>query len=315
MNCQQAQASLSLYLYGELDFAQEESLETHLAECAACQLSLAREKEWHTAANAQFAEPSLDLLSECRKQLRPTIARETAPRQTVRGWWRWGNPIDLSTTPWSRQLALASLLVFIGFFTARWLDHGSPLSGLSAVNQMSLLNPANVLVRDIETGNGGLVKIVLDQESEVSGKLGDPNVRRLLVSAARQSDAATRFYSMQLLNQDAHAAQADDIRQVFFDAVRSDPNPACRLQAIDGIRRITGDPAALAALKFALEHDDNAGVRYQIIDILVPPDGNMPITPATTQMIQDVLRSAPQDDYVHARCSQILEEAKLPVVY
>ena len=44
MTCQDVQSSLSLYLYGELDFAQEEEVENHLADCAACQLSLAREK-------------------------------------------------------------------------------------------------------------------------------------------------------------------------------------------------------------------------------------------------------------------------------
>ena len=39
MTCQEVQASLSLYLYGELDFAREEHLENHLAECAFCQLT------------------------------------------------------------------------------------------------------------------------------------------------------------------------------------------------------------------------------------------------------------------------------------
>ena len=39
------------------------------------------------------------------------------------------------------------------------------------------------------------------------------------------------------------------------------------------------------------------------------------ITPVVTQTIQDVLRSSPDDEYVRSRCSQFLEEAKLPVVY
>ena len=62
MTCQQVQKDLSLYLYGELDFAREEELETHLSECAFCQRALAREKEWHTAANAERMDVPLDLL-------------------------------------------------------------------------------------------------------------------------------------------------------------------------------------------------------------------------------------------------------------
>jgi anti-sigma factor RsiW len=42
MNCQQVQTNLSLYLYGELEFAAEEELEKHLEGCSFCQLALAR---------------------------------------------------------------------------------------------------------------------------------------------------------------------------------------------------------------------------------------------------------------------------------
>jgi hypothetical protein len=64
-----------------------------------------------------------------------------------------------------------------------------------------------------------------------------------------------------------------------------------------------------------VEHDDNPGVRSQAINILVPTDGQLTITPAAAQALEDVMRATPQDDYVRARCSQGLREAKLPVVY
>jgi anti-sigma factor RsiW len=319
VNCQQAQSSLSLYLYGELDFAAEENLETHLAECAACQLSLAREKQWHTFTNGQVQEPPFDLLAECRQQLRPAIARENVPpAANVRSWWRWGNPFEISATRWSSQIALASLLVALGFASARLLDHGSwrPFT----VNQMGLLNPANAFVRDVQADDKGVVRIVLEQESAITGQIDDPNVRSLLLSASRQSDVGVRFYSLQILNRQAgdlrnDDPRNDDLRQVFFDSVRNDPNPAVRLEAVEGLRRFSADPGALEVLKFVLEHDDDPGVRSQAINVLAPPDHDAKITPAMTQTIADVLRSSPGDEYVRARCSQVLEEAKLPVVY
>ncbi len=320
MNCQDAQSSLSLYLYGELDFAQEEEIESHLEQCAACQLSLGREKQWHTVTNAQVMEPSLDLLAECRQQLRPALARESAtpPPTAVRRWWRWSNPFEISFNRWSSQVALASLLIAIGFASARLLDHRS--LQLSNANEMGMLTSPNTLVRDIQTGDSGEVRIVVDRESEISGRLQDPNIRSLLLSGARQPEAGVRFYAVQLLNQASGADKAgedkaDDVRQVLFNAVRNDPNPAVRLEAIDGLRRYSGDPDALEIIKFVLEHDDNPGVRYQAINILVPPDRAIPMTPVITQTLQDVLLASPGDDYIRARCSQALQEAKIAVVY
>jgi len=314
MTCQQAQSSLSLYLYGELDFAQEEALENHLAQCAFCQLSFAREKEWHTAANAQAQEPPLDLLAECRQQLRPALVRESTNKSAAPHWWRWPNPFQISATRWSSQIALASMLVFAGFGLARWLDYHQTGSGPL---QMGFFNPSAAHIRDVQAGDSGLVRIVVDQESEITGRLDDPNVRRLLLTGTRQADPSVRFYSFEILNGqgDVGTQVSQDLRDALFDSVRNDPNPAVRLEAIEGLRRFASDPATLDALKFVVEHDDNPGVRSQAINILVPTDGQLTITPAAAQALEDVMRATPQDDYVRARCSQGLREAKLPVVY
>jgi hypothetical protein len=315
MTCQQVQASLSLYLYGELDFAREEHLENHLAECAFCQLTLAREKQWHTLTNSQVQEAPLDLLAECRQQLRPALARETAHPALRRPWWRSINLFDISATRWSAQVALASMLVFIGFASARWFNNGSDRSPQTGLNQMSLLNPASARIRDIQTNGPGTVRIVLDQESEITGRIDDANVRSLLLAGARQADPGVRFYSVEILTQQDRAPVANDLREVLFDTVRNDPNPAVRLEALEGLRHFSDDPAALEALRFVLEHDNNPIVRSKAVNLLVPVDSDVTVTPAMAQVIADVMRSAPEDDYVHARCSQALREAKLPLIY
>jgi hypothetical protein len=317
MKCQDLQALLSLYLYGELDFAREESLESHLADCAFCQLTLAREKHWHTVTNAQVAEPPLDLLAACRQQFRPALAREIA-HPPARAWWRWSNPFNISATRWSAQIALASMLVFIGFASARWFhggfgngfDGGSP-----GAAQMSLLNPAGAHIRDIQTNGPGTVRIIVDQESEITGRIDDANVLSLLLAGTRQSDPAVRFYSVEILSQQGAPRASKDLREIFFNIVRNDPSPAVRLQGLEGLRPFSADPAALETLRFVLEHDDNPFVRSEAVNLLVPVDSGVTVTPAMAQVIQDVMRSAPEDEYVRARCSQALHQAKLPLIY
>ena len=44
MTCEEARKNLPLFLYGELSFDEEELVEVHMDECAACREALAREK-------------------------------------------------------------------------------------------------------------------------------------------------------------------------------------------------------------------------------------------------------------------------------
>jgi hypothetical protein len=320
MNCQLVQSSLSLYLYGELDFAREEELENHLAECAFCQIALAREKQWHTLSNSQVQEPPLDLLAECRQQLRPALAREKAHPPARPSWWRFTNPFQISATRWSAQIALASMLLFTGFAAARLLDRYGVRSN---ANQMGLLspalNPARANIRDIQGDGSGSVRIVVNQESEVIGHIDDPNIRALLLAGTRQSDPGVRFYSFQFLTEPDEAKVAprldNDVRDVVSYTVRNDPNPAVRLAALEGLRPFAADPAVLETLKFVLEQDGNPGVRSLAIDILAPVDQTSFITPAQFQAMQDIVHSSMDDDYVRARCTQLLRRAKLPVIY
>jgi hypothetical protein len=308
MNCQEVQCSLSLYLYGELDFAQEEELESHLAECAACQLALAREKQWHTISKGQAAEPAIDLLSACRELLRSARVPEKAP--PARSWWQWGNLFDISLTRWSGQVALASMLVFVGFASARWLDRSSV-----APQKMSVLDLSNAQVRDIRSDQAGNVRIVIDEQREITGRIDDAQVQRLLVSATRHAEPEVRMDSFEILTALGSENQQAELQGLLADTVRTDPNPAVRLKAVYGLRRFAGHPATLEALKFVLEHDDDQVVRSQAIDVLVPQDGPLDLTPALTEAMQDVMRSAQEDEYVRGRCSQVLHWAKQPVVY
>ncbi|HEY3455340.1 MAG TPA: HEAT repeat domain-containing protein [Bryobacteraceae bacterium] len=313
MNCHVAQANLSAYLYGELDFAAEEDLEQHLNGCAFCQRALDSEKAWHTALNAERRDVPLDLLAHCRQELRSALSSEMK-WSAVRPWWkRWFDGLDFATHRWSWQIAMASFLVFVGFAFARWVDRNGLSGGLKpeGVSFMSMLNPGSH-IRDIQPDDAGNVRITLEQvrQGEVTGSVTDENVRRLLLAATRESaDPGIRVYSVEILTNQG----GSDVRDALLNSVLHDPNAAVRLKAIEGLQRFAADSASRSALRYVLEHDSNPGVRSQAIEILAPRQGPVTLTPELANTLQDVVRSADSDDYVRTRCLELLREVNAPV--
>ncbi len=307
MTCHDVQLQLSLYLYGELDFASEEALENHLSGCAFCQQSLAREKTWHAAATSEHRDVSLDLLSLCRQDLRNRIASEAGPR--LRKAWRWPAALRISPTSWSYRLAVASFLVFLGFAGGRFLDHYKSPASLD-LSSASLFNPST-RIRDIQPDADGQVRIVLDQvnQREVVGNPQDQDVKQwLLVAIQDLADPGIRVDSVEMLGQQGGA----DVRDALLDRIEHDPNAAVRLKALESIRRFASDPATRNVLRSALEHDTDPAVRSEAIDILAPINERLQLSPELAATLQNLARSE-NDDYVHERCLQLLHAMHAPL--
>jgi hypothetical protein len=309
MTCQQVQTSLSLYLYGELEFAQEEALESHMEACALCERALAREKAWHASANSERQDASFELLSECRRNLRTALDPETQTRHRFT-WWTHLLPTSFSATRWSAQVAVASFLVFAGFTAARLMDGGHlPVLGHSNLAQMALWNSGNAHVRDIQpTGQDG-VRIILDrvQQQEISGRIDDSTVRQLLFAAMQESnDPGIRVDSVELLQRQP----GYDVRDALLNSVRTDPNAAVRIKALEGLRQFTNDQLTRTAIESVLKHDNSPEVRSEAIDMLLPSERPIAtLTPDVLTTLQDILTSERDDDYVRSRSLQILRAA------
>lgn len=312
MSCQQVQTNLSLYLYGELDFAQEEGLEEHLDGCAFCQLALAREKQWHSAIHAEHADVPLALLSECRRDLSLAIGAPHSGAKGQSSWSTWFSSSRLHgfgfrATRWSLQVAAASFLLFAGFSAGRLLKGtGWPLDG---IGEASL---TGIHVRDIQPDGKDSVRLVIDHvtEREVSGRVDNGQIRRLLLSAMEDpTDPGIRVYSVEVLK----GQRGGDVRDALLKSARRDANAAVRLKALEGLRQFSPDQSTVETLKYVLEHDDNPGVRSAAIDILTPTDGTLPLTPGLAGTLEQIMRSEREDDYVRARCMQMLRAMDAPV--
>ncbi len=310
MTCQQIQMNLSLYLYGELDFAQEEEVEEHLSACALCQRALAREKSWHTTLNSERRDAPLELLSQCRRELRTAIS-SSGPRNGPRAsWLSWLEPLGFSATRWSMGVAIASFLVVVGFSAARWMDrNGAPNLEIGESSDMGVLGSSTARIRDIQPRDNDRVRIVFDQvrSREISGRIDDGQVRQLLLEAMKDpTDPAIRVDSVEMLNRQG----GDDVRDALIYSVRHDTNAAVRLKALEGLRRFGGDPTVNDALKFVLEHDDNPGVRSEAIDVLAPADQPIEFSPDLAGTLQHIVRSEGEDDYIRMRSMQLLREMR-----
>jgi hypothetical protein len=309
MTCHDVQLQLSLYLYGELNFESEEALESHLNDCAFCQRALAREKLWHTAAASEQRDVPLDLLAQCRQDLRNAIAGEDETSQLpAMKSWDWRSLFRISPTPWSYQIAAASFLVFVGFGAARLLDHYRPAT-VSNIQEAGLLNTTKI--RDIEPNGAGGVRIVLDQtnQREITGTLQDPSVRQWLFLAIQDpTDPGIRVDSVEILG----SQEGAEVRNALLERIERDSNAVVRLKALDSIRRFAQDPATRNVLRSVLEHDSDPTVRLQAIDVLAPPNQKLQLSPELATTLQTLMRSE-SDDYIRERCVQLLRAMNAPM--
>jgi hypothetical protein len=316
MTCPQAQMKLSLYLYGELDFAQEEQLEQHLSECALCQRALAREKTWHTTLNAERQDLPLDLLSQCRRDLRNAISSSEQIDQSRASWLKWLEAVGFSATPWSMRVAVASLLVMVGFSAARWMDwDGVSVPQVEEPAQMGLMAPSTARIRDIQPRDNDRVRIIFDQvrQREIVGRVDDEDVRQLLLAAAKDpTDPGIRVDSVEILKNHT----GSDVRDALIYSVRHDTNAAVRLKALEGLRRFSADAMARDSLKFVLQHDDNPGVRSEAIDVLASASQPLQLNPDMVGILQQIVGSDREEDYIRMRSIRLLREIKAsPDVY
>jgi hypothetical protein len=316
MTCRETQTKLSLYLYGELEFAEEEALEEHVNGCALCERALAYEKAWHSAVNAEHTDVPLELLAECRQDLRGAVESATAARQS-RPWWRrpwrqsWAESLGFSSAPWSMRLAAASFLVFVGFSAARFIDrNGLPGDISMGAETMGVIDPATTRIRDIEPGENNRVRIVYDQQRAITGPADNEEIRAWLVAATKdESDPGIRVDSVQMLN----GQTGRDVRDALLNSAQHDANAAVRLEAVEGLRRFRDDPATQEGLVYVLQQDENAGVRSKAIDVLAPARGSITMSPDIADALETVMRSGQPDDYVRMRCIELLRQMNVQI--
>lgn len=304
MNCDRVAKSIPLYFYGELTAEEEERVDAHVDECAACARELERQRQLAAALDRRQLEASPQLLEECRTNLMAAIAG-AAPRAAAavhRGPWtlfleamgatfggirRWQQPIG------------AVGLVALGFFAAR-LTTGNP-GAARAPQPAGPSDEVYATVRSVEPEEAGRVRINFDEtrRRELTGPMEDPNIQRLLLAGTREDNPAVRVQSVDLLSEQPESGA---VRDALLNALSHDPNAGVRLKALDGLRTLAGDPQVRKAVAGSLVSDDDSAVRSKAVDLLVTRHDQ-----STVGFLQGLVQSE-GNDYVRLKAENALRE-------
>ena len=302
MKCEDARKTLPLFLYGELSFEEEEQLEVHIDECDGCRDALRREKLLFKSLDAAEMVPSVELLAECRAQLRERLEHVAPERVSFWDKIRQGFTINFHFAPGIAQPIGALAMLALGFFGARM----TPASFPGSVRSAGLVEPASSRVRYVEPVGSGRVQIVVDETTQrtLSGTLDDQSIQRLLLTAAKDpSDAGLRVESVNLLK---NQPQSAEVRSALLYAVQHDSNAGVRLKALDGLKDFAGDPETRKTLTQVLLKDDCPGVRTQVIDMLIQHHADSHAD-SMVGVLQEVMGKE-QNGYIRMRCQRALHD-------
>lgn len=295
MTCDEIRALLVLYPYGELSFDEEETVDAHLRSCAACEQERVALTNLHNVAGDAAMEPSLELLSACRQDLRKQVAVIAEASGSQSPWRKWLASLGLAGAGWNwaAKPAMGLALFAAGFAGAKYLPPPTP--GAAG-------NPAVKNVRYIEAAEGGGVRIVYDEvrQKEMSGRVDDQRVREMLLAATRDpNDPALRVDSVEFLK---NRAEREEVRTAFVRALTSDPNEGVRLKALEALKPYAAEADVRSALTKVLMADQSASVRTQTIDLLVNTrhdEGEL------AGVLQDLMRRE-QNTYIRQRSQSAL---------
>jgi hypothetical protein len=300
MKCEEAVRHLPLLAYGELSFDEEEALEQHLESCAGCRREHERVNKLQQAIDREEVDVPAGLITDCRRNLRLSVAGIAEQRGT-HGFWQRLFPSVQFLKP-----AGALALIATGFFGARFIEQQdrsfAPVG--QPVDSARMDAPSASRVRFVEPGDDGRVQIVLEETRQrvLSGSTHDDAIRRVLLTAAREaSDPGLRVESVDLLGS---AGENDEIRHALLYALQHDPNPGVRLKALEGLRDAAADPDTRKTLARVLLTDDNPGVRTQAIDLLIQKS-----EPEVVGVLEEVLRRD-SNNYVRLKCQKALHEMR-----
>lgn len=304
MNCETVRRQLSLYVYGELSFEDEELVAQHLDGCPECQQELGREKRLHCALDMAEARPTAALLERCRLDLSRSLRHEEPAWNPGRGWLEWlktvFTPPTGLTAAWMKP-AGAVALIAVGFMGARLMETTPVADGPAPIAASPVtMEPVATQVRYVEPSQSGGVRIVVDETRQkvFSGNLEDESIQQLLLAAMRNpSDPGVRAESVELLNQQS---DSQEVRNALLFTLENDPNDGVRMKALEGLRSYSADAQTRQTLSRVLLRDKNPGIRSVAIDLLVQSDGR-----DVVETLQQVMQRE-ENDYIRLRGQQAL---------
>ena len=320
MNCNLAQEHIVLSVYGELPDDRAHQLELHLAQCERCRQEMEAVSALHKVlSTAPLVEPSPSLLARTRVRLDEAL--DALPQASF--FRRLSQRIHrgFGTLQGAPVMTCALLLAGCGIGAVggyRVAEHNVHASQDAAQNTS---NAVPVLADPDSAQIAGVSSIILEPGSEnvevrfermtpetAFGTLDDPQIRQLLVLAARNfANPAAHDDSVNLLAQECqagHQCNGGPVRNALMVALRYDKDARVRRKALEGLESyISADTRVRDAVLEAVLHDSDADVRAEAISLLEPVDADS----AVREVLQTVA-NRDQDQHIRTVSRQYLEQ-------
>jgi hypothetical protein len=320
MNCNLAQEHIVLSVYGELPDDRAHQLELHLAQCERCRQEMEAVSALHKVlSTAPLVEPSPSLLARTRVRLDEAL--DALPqasffrRLSQRIHRGFGTLQGAPVMTCALLLAGCGIGAWGGYRVAEHNVHASPATAQNTSNAVPVLaDPDSAQI-------AGVSSIILEPGSEnvevrfermtpetAFGTLDDPQIRQLLVLAARNfANPAAHDDSVNLLAQECqagHQCNGGPVRNALMVALRYDKDARVRRKALEGLESyISADTRVRDAVLEAVLHDSDADVRAEAISLLEPVDADS----AVREVLQTVA-NRDQDQHIRTVSRQYLEQ-------
>jgi hypothetical protein len=323
MNCELAQECIVLAVYGELADDQAHQMQQHLAVCEHCRQEMDAVDGLRKAMSLlPSADPSPSLLARTRVGLDAALDAMPQGGFLLRRWQSFRRGAGrLAAVP-----VMASALLLAGLGAGGWAGYRlgrkaempkppTPMakSSAPAAPILAQLDPAQIARVSSVTEEPGTEELEVRFErvvpETVFGTVNDPQIRRLLVAAARdRANPSAHENSVTLLARECRAGRECDgnssVRDALMVALRYDRSPAVREKALEGLQPYIGEDTRVRdAVLEALLNDPDPAIRTEAIGLLTPVEAD--------SSVREVLQTvANQDDdpYIRTVSRQFLEQ-------
>ena len=300
-SCKKYRKWLALYALDELNDDERQELEAHLKSCPVCAADLKEEKSLMArVAQSRLPEPSDDLLTQCRTELRFRLRVERRKHQTA--WWqRAAEALNPFT---SLRLALAGpvVMLFIGILIGHYFYPPQPTTPseeiASTTNEERIINVRNLRLNPVTKQVE--VEFTTVKDVFLCGDMDNELIRKALIySLQNQHTPGMRIRAVKALR--ATPVRGDDLMAALIYALENDENSGVRLKAAKVLKSMPLNEYIKRAFIRILLRDTNPAVRIEAVDAL---------SQIKEESVKPVMQRAARRDeneYVRLKASRALE--------
>ncbi|MEX2189962.1 MAG: HEAT repeat domain-containing protein [Bacteroidota bacterium] len=324
MNHELYKSWLHLLALDELEPADREALDVHLAGCTECRSELEQLRKFRDAVAGQRFTITDSLLQEARQELRAVLRIE---RSRVPFWSGIMARVDDVLAPWAKVSVAGAAMVTTGFFAGYLAFSGDPSAGggialKEAGDGTDIIRGeariTNVRFDDPDASDGE-IEFSFDAVSpvRVKGSPNDPGIQSVLTRALITEEnpgvrlrTVSAITSQIQINTGAPDEADNDVKRALVDAMKYDDNPGVRKEALRALAKFPFDELIKEGLLYVLSKDKSEGLRVDAINSLGAVRSQIT---ASDDRLLDILQKRVEFDnnrYVRTRARAVLEEVK-----